>query len=149
MKNKKGMIAQLVGVFVAILIGVSLLPMITKQVKEATASANMTGTQAQWANTVTSLVPAFFALAIGGTAIAVAASALSNAGLIVKRKDKTKEEEIVDALKDGSEDYEKEKEPIRYGKTDEVKIEKMEKAIDKIPDGKNMTRQSLINNGNV
>ena len=58
------MINRLIGGFVAILIGVSLIGPIATEVNTATAStANLTSVSS-WGSTVLKLVPGFFALAI-------------------------------------------------------------------------------------
>jgi len=71
-------IGNLIGGFIAILIGVSLLPEITKQVGEAAKTTELTGATAQ----MLSIVPVFFALAILFAAIATVWSSLRGSGLV-------------------------------------------------------------------
>ena len=94
--NKKGMIAQLVGAFVVILVGVSLIPIITKQVDVYSQSMNITGTgnittsgffggnvtSSSWTTTVLNFMPAAFGLAILVAALGMVASTLKSSGLI-------------------------------------------------------------------
>jgi len=93
------MIANLIGGFVAIIIGVSLIgPVSTLVINEAT-SVNSSGqtctyaidsasTQCQlymsssWGATVLKMVPGFFALGILGIGIAVTYSSLRQAGIV-------------------------------------------------------------------
>ena len=100
-KNKKGMIANLIAGFVVILIGVSLLPMISKQletIQSQTPTANVTSsatTSLEFTATLLKFVPAFFALAILGVAIAMISSALKSAGVFGrKEEDETTIKEI-------------------------------------------------------
>ena len=67
-----------IGGFVAILIGVSLVPQIANQVNEVSASQNITGSSAG----ILKAVPALFALAIVGIVLAVVYSSLRSAGLV-------------------------------------------------------------------
>ena len=95
------MIANLIGGFVAILIGTSLVGPVSTEVNTNTASTNSTGqtctssTQAgctgdgnalylssSWGATVLKLVPGFFALGILGIGIAVTYSSLRQAGVV-------------------------------------------------------------------
>ena len=78
--NKAGMLARMAGGFVIILIGITLIPVIIKQVEVASttiAMSNVTdyGTMTFGA-TVLKIVPFLFALAILGVGIAVAWGAL-------------------------------------------------------------------------
>ena len=93
------MIANLIGGFISILIGVSLIGPIASQVNIAAQSTNSSGvtctttTQAgcsgaalyvstTWGATVLTLVPGFFALGILGIGIAVTYSSLRQAGIV-------------------------------------------------------------------
>jgi len=93
------MIANLIGGFVAILIGTSLVGPVSVEVNTAATSVNSTGstctavTQAgcensalylssSWGATVLKLVPGFFALGILGIGIAVTYSSLRQAGVV-------------------------------------------------------------------
>jgi hypothetical protein len=82
------MINRLIGGFVGILIGVSLLSPIASEVNKCGNAAgspvcytNLSAT-ASWAPTIINLVPGFFALGILGIGIAVCYGALQDAGVI-------------------------------------------------------------------
>jgi len=76
------MINRLIGGFVGILIGVSLISPIATQVNATTTvGANLANSSA-WAATVLNLVPGFFALGILGIGIAVCYGALRDAGVV-------------------------------------------------------------------
>ena len=91
------MIANLIGGFVAILIGVSLVGPISTEVNTNTEALNSTGQcvssfpantscelsiSSGWGATVLKLVPGFFALGILGIGIAVTYSSLRQAGVV-------------------------------------------------------------------
>ena len=93
------MINRLIGGFVAILIGVSLVGPIAEQTNLVASTVNSTGgacsgaTQANksecqlyltssWSVTVLKMVPGFFALGILGIGIAVTYGALRDAGVV-------------------------------------------------------------------
>ncbi|GAG69892.1 unnamed protein product [marine sediment metagenome] len=98
------MIANLIGGFVAILIGVSLVGPIATEVNTTVATTNSTGhtcvmhsyggtaqagcenaqlaLSSSWGATVLKLVPGFFALGILGIGIAVTYSSLRQAGVV-------------------------------------------------------------------
>ena len=76
-----GLIGTIIGAFVVILIGISILPVITKQVQVVSNSVNSTE-NSQVANTVFGLVPVFFVIAIATAAIAIVAGALRSSGLV-------------------------------------------------------------------
>ena len=95
------MIANLVGGFVSILVGVSLVGPISEQINSATSNINSTGgaclaqnigqaaspgcqliASASWGATVLKLVPGFFALAILGVGLAVTYASLRQAGVL-------------------------------------------------------------------
>jgi hypothetical protein len=65
------MIANLIGGFVAILIGVSLVGPISTEVNTAAATGSALYNSSGWGSTVLKLVPGFFALGILGIGIAV------------------------------------------------------------------------------
>ena len=76
------MINRLIGGFVAILIGVSLIGPISQQVNTAAnVSGNLTA-MAPWGSTVLRLVPGFFALGIMGIGIAITYGSLKDAGIV-------------------------------------------------------------------
>jgi len=93
------MINRLIGGFVAILIGVSLIGPLATQVASAASTTNSSGatctwavdsasTQCQlylsasWGSTILKMVPGFFALGILGIGIAVTYGALADAGVV-------------------------------------------------------------------
>jgi hypothetical protein len=79
------MISRLIGGFVSILIGVSLIGPVASEVNTAAGSAtNPTNlyNSATWASTVLKLVPGFFALGILGIGIAVTYGSLRDAGVV-------------------------------------------------------------------
>jgi hypothetical protein len=76
------MISNLIGGFVAILIGVSLIGPIAQEVNTATSStANLTAVSS-WGSTVLKMVPGFFALGIMGIGVAITYSSLRQAGIV-------------------------------------------------------------------
>lgn len=74
------MINRLIGGFVAILIGVSLIGPISEQVN--TAAAGDLLTVSSWGATVLKMVPGFFALGILGIGVAVTYGSLRDAGVV-------------------------------------------------------------------
>lgn len=79
------MLANLIGGFIVILIGVTLMPVIGDEVAAAryyggntTNPTNLTGA----ASTITNLVTLFFALGVMSTGIALAVTGLRQAGLM-------------------------------------------------------------------
>jgi hypothetical protein len=75
------MINRLIGGFVAILIGVSLIGPIADQVAAVAADGNLTAA-APWGMTILNMVPGFFALGIMGVGIAVTYGSLRDAGVV-------------------------------------------------------------------
>jgi len=76
------MINRLIGGFVAILIGVSLIGPIAEQVNTAAATGGSLYNTSTWSATVLKMVPGFFALGILGIGIAVCYGALRDAGVV-------------------------------------------------------------------
>ena len=92
------MIANLIGGFVTILIGVSLIGPISTEVNTAAISSNGTDTctsvtqggcsgaalyiTSGWGATVLKLVPGFFALGLLGVGVAITYSSLRQAGIV-------------------------------------------------------------------
>jgi len=93
------MIANLIGGFISILIGVSLIGPIATQISSAASTVNASGQtctyavdhayancqlymSSTWGATVINLVPGFFALGILGIGIAVTYSSLRQAGIV-------------------------------------------------------------------
>lgn len=71
------MLGNLIGGFIVILVGITLLPTVADQV-EAAKSGNVTGASA----TIIDLTTIFFALGIASAGIAIAAQGLRAAGLL-------------------------------------------------------------------
>ena len=76
------MIANLIGGFVAILIGTSLIGPVSTQVNTAAATNGALYNASSWGATVLQLVPGFFALGIMGIGVAVTYSSLRQAGIV-------------------------------------------------------------------
>lgn len=76
------MIANLIGGFVSILIGVSLIGPIAVEVDSATNTSSSLLAVSPWGATVLQMVPGFFALGILGIGIAVTYSSLRQAGIV-------------------------------------------------------------------
>jgi len=76
------MISRLIGGFVAILLGVSLIGPISEEVNTATSATGNLSVNTSWGATVLKLVPGFFALAILGIGIAVTYGSLRDAGVV-------------------------------------------------------------------
>jgi len=76
------MIANLIGGFVSIIIGVSLIGPIATQVNSVAQVGGSVYNSSTWGATVLQLVPGFFALGILGIGIAVTYSSLRQAGIV-------------------------------------------------------------------
>ena len=76
------MIANLIGGFVAILIGVSLVGPISTEVNSVAVTDGALYNSTSWGATVLKMVPGFFALGILGIGIAVTYSSLRQAGIV-------------------------------------------------------------------
>lgn len=76
------MIATLIGGFVSILVGVSLIGPVSTEVNTASATGSALANSSSWGATVLQLVPGFFALGILGIGIAVTYSSLQQAGVL-------------------------------------------------------------------
>jgi len=76
------MINRLIGGFVAILIGVSLVGPISTQVNTAAATGGDLYNASSWGATVLKMVPGFFALGILGIGIAITYGSLRDAGVV-------------------------------------------------------------------
>jgi hypothetical protein len=74
------MISTLIGGFISILIGVSLIGPLATEVN--TAANGTLATVSSWGATVLKLVPGFFALGLLGIGIAVTYSSLQQAGVL-------------------------------------------------------------------
>jgi len=77
------MIANLIGGFIAILVGTSLIAPVSDEVILATQpDSAMDLLNITWPSTVLKLVPGFFALGILGIGVAVTYSSLRQAGIV-------------------------------------------------------------------
>ena len=76
------MINRLIGGFVAILIGVSLIGPIASSVNTASVSTSNLSILSSWGSTVLKMVPGFFALGIMGIGIAITYGSLRDAGIV-------------------------------------------------------------------
>jgi hypothetical protein len=72
------MLGNLIGSFIVILVGTSLMPTVAQQVGIAQADGNVTGAS----DTLLGLTTLFYALSIATSAIASAAIGLRNSGLM-------------------------------------------------------------------
>jgi len=76
------MIANLIGGFVSILVGTSLIGPVATEVNTAAVSYGDLNNASSWGATVLKLVPGFFALSILGIGIAVTYTSLRQAGIV-------------------------------------------------------------------
>ena len=76
------MISRLIGGFIAILIGVSLITPVSDEVMSAARSGGNLENASSWGTTVLKLVPGFYALGILGIGIAVCYGAMRDAGVV-------------------------------------------------------------------
>ena len=76
------MIANLIGGFISILVGVSLIGPVADEVSVAAGSGTNLTTNTPWGSTVLKLVPGFFALSILGIGVAVTYTSLRQAGIV-------------------------------------------------------------------
>jgi len=77
------MIANLIGGFISIIVGVSLIGPVSTQVNTVTNAytGNLTNISS-WGSSVLKLVPGFFALGILGIGVAVTYTSLRQAGIV-------------------------------------------------------------------
>ena len=76
------MISRLIGGFVAILVGVSLIGPVADEVANVAGTGSALTNASSWGATVLKLVPGFFALGILGIGIAVTYGSLRDAGVV-------------------------------------------------------------------
>ena len=76
------MIANLIGGFVSILVGVSLIGPIATEINTVAATSSSLSNSSSWGSTVLKLVPGFFALSILGIGLAVTYASLRQAGVL-------------------------------------------------------------------
>lgn len=78
--NKKGLLGNLIGGFIAILIAVTLIPVIAEKVKEAQVDGSINATSPM-AQTLLNLTPVVFGITILLLGIGIAIQALRDVGL--------------------------------------------------------------------
>lgn len=76
------MINRLIGGFIGVLVGTSLIGPISDQVASVAFTNSALYNSSAWGTTVLKMVPGFFALAILGIGIAVCYGALRDAGVV-------------------------------------------------------------------
>lgn len=102
------MMAQLIGAFVMIMIGVMLIPVIVQQLDTVQSSTNVTMSEST--QTVLTLIPFFFGFTILLVAIAVVYSALRSSGIVGGRKRGVEDIDDEEEDEDEEDDYEDEDE---------------------------------------
>ncbi len=76
------MIANLIGGFISILVGTSLIGPVSNEVAAVTKTAHHLYNSSTWSVAVLRLVPGFFALAILGIGVAITYTSLRQAGIV-------------------------------------------------------------------
>ena len=76
------MIANLIGGFVSIIIGVSLIGPVSTEINTVAAPLGALANTSSWGATVLKMVPGFFSLGILGIGLAVTYSSLRQAGVL-------------------------------------------------------------------
>jgi hypothetical protein len=78
------MLGRLIGGFITILVGVSLLPTVADEVKGAytNSTGNEMGNITGGALSITKLIPLFFALGVMSAGVAIAVGGLRDAGIM-------------------------------------------------------------------
>ncbi len=76
------MIANLIGGFISILVGTSLIGPVAEEVNNAAVATGNLSLNTGWGASVLKLVPGFFALAILGVGVAVTYTSLRQAGIV-------------------------------------------------------------------
>ena len=76
------MIANLIGGFISILVGTSLIGPVSNEVAGASITGGHLANTSSWSVSVLKLVPGFFALAILGVGVAVTYTSLRQAGIV-------------------------------------------------------------------
>jgi len=76
------MIANLIGGFISILVGTSLIGPVSNEVAGATTTSGHLYNSSSWSVSVLQLVPGFFALSILGIGVAITYSSLRQAGVV-------------------------------------------------------------------
>ena len=76
------MIANLIGGFIAIIVGTSLIGPVSDEVAANTVANSALQNASSWGASVLQLVPGFFALGILGIGVAVTYTSLRQAGIV-------------------------------------------------------------------
>ena len=76
------MIANLIGGFISILVGTSLIGPVSNEVAGAAVSTGNLSLNTSWGASVLKLVPGFFALSILGIGVAITYTSLRQAGIV-------------------------------------------------------------------
>jgi len=76
------MIANLIGGFISILVGTSLIGPVSDEVAHAASATSNLSLNTAWGASVLKLVPGFFALSILGIGVAVTYTSLRQAGIV-------------------------------------------------------------------
>ena len=76
------MIANLIGGFISILVGTSLIGPVADEVAQAAVATGNLTLMSAWGASVLKLAPGFFALAILGIGVAVTYTSLRQAGIV-------------------------------------------------------------------
>ena len=76
------MIANLIGGFVSIIIGVSLIGPVSTEINTVAAANGALANTSSWGATVLKMVPGFFSFGILGIGIAITYSSLRQAGIV-------------------------------------------------------------------
>ena len=76
------MIANLIGGFISILVGTSLIGPVANEVAAASGTGTNLTLHTSWGASVLDLVPGFFALSILGIGVAVTYTSLRQAGIV-------------------------------------------------------------------
>ncbi len=76
------MIANLIGGFISIIVGTSLIGPVSDEVASAAGTHSALTNSSSWGASVLKLVPGFFALAILGIGVAVTYTSLRQAGIV-------------------------------------------------------------------
>ena len=76
------MIANLIGGFISIIVGTSLIGSVASEVNTAAVATGNLSLTSSWGASVLKLVPGFFALGILGIGVAVTYTSLRQAGIV-------------------------------------------------------------------
>jgi len=76
------MIANLIGGFISIIVGVSLIGPVADEISVVAVTNGALYNSSQWGVSVLNLVPGFFALSILGIGVAITYTSLRQAGIV-------------------------------------------------------------------